>query len=248
MWRLPPTTIENSAIKIYFILFGVEKLAKEKGKYCGVSKPNNEIGKDCSGTKQRELGLHIGKNSIVDKLNPFKTKKPQTTTVVPEEDNIQLKPDMCTIREQKIAEYSNELTDMYTEKRDYSLSCMSKYRQTLDKRNEVYVKLMDGKNHVPDMPNIKAYFKNLDDRFAELSSSLEELKTISIAAMEECDELFQRLSSLNYHFISRRMVTHEQYKLELDDIAFTYKRHFEEDHLREYTRIQESIVELNKLI
>lgn len=75
MWRLPPTTIENSAIKIYFTTLGVEKLAKEKGRYCGVSKPNNEIGKDCSGTKQRDLGQHIGKNSIVNKLNPFKSTK-----------------------------------------------------------------------------------------------------------------------------------------------------------------------------
>ena len=224
-------------------------MAKEKGRYCGVSKPNKEIGKDCSGTKPKELGQHIGKNSIVDKLNPFKTKNPQTTTtIVSEEDNIQLKPDICTIREQKIAAYSNQLTDLYTEKRDYSISCMSKYRQTLDKRNEVYVKLMDGKNHVPDMPNIKAYFKNLDDRFAELSASLEELKTIGIAAMEECEELFQRLVSLNYHFISRRMVTLEEYQLELDNVDIMYKRHFAEDHLRERTRIQESIVELNKLI
>lgn len=34
-----------------------------------------EIGKDCSGTKPKELGQHIGKNSIVNKLNPFKSTK-----------------------------------------------------------------------------------------------------------------------------------------------------------------------------
>lgn len=147
-------------------------------------------------------------------LNPFKTKESRTTTVRPEDEVLPAQPDERTLRQQQIEAYSDPLTDMYTEKRNHMYACIQEFQKTLAKRNEVYVKLMDGKKYIPDLPNIRAYFEDLDNRFAELTATLEKLRLSCISSIEECQELYKRLSNMKYEFIDKRMVTSDEYKLE----------------------------------